>query len=93
MGVQMDRNADLLLELGDELFRRVGLEKTCHILDGDHMRAAVLQLLGHVHIVSERISVIFGIQDVACVADGRLQDLILFEDFIHRDRHALDPVE
>ena len=89
----MDRDSDFLLEGGDQLLGRIGLEQTCHILDGQHMGAAVLQLLGHIHIVFQGVFVIVGIQDIAGVADRSLQDLVLVEDFIHGDLHAFDPVE
>ena len=89
----MDRDSDFLLEGGDQLLGRIGLEQTCHILDGQHMGAAVLQLLGHIHIVFQGVFVIVGIQNIAGVADCSLQDLVLVEDFIHGDLHAFDPVE
>ena len=93
MRVQVDRDADLLAERGDELLGRIGLEQARHILDGQHVGAAALQLFGHLHIIFEGVLVVFGIEDVAGVADGRLEDLVLVEDFVHGDGHALYPVE
>ena len=89
----MDRDTDFLLEGGDQLLGRIRLEQTCHILDGQHVGTAVLQFFGHIHVVFQRVFIIIGIQDVACVADSCLQDLVLVQDLIHGDLHAVDPVE
>ena len=93
VGVELDGDADLLLQRGDQLLGGVGLQNTGHILDGQHMSAAMLQLLGHLHIVVQRVFVSLGIQNVAGVADGSLTDLALIEHLVHGDFHAGDPVQ
>ena len=49
--MQVYRQADLLLEGGDELLSRIGLEKAGHILNGQDMSAALFKLLCEIDIV------------------------------------------
>ena len=93
MRVQVDGQADLVFERGDQLFGRVGLEKAGHILDAQDMRAALFDLLGEVHIVVQRILVPPGVEDVARIADRGLAQLALIQHLVHRDLHAGQPVE
>ena len=57
------------------------------------MGTAALQFFCHLYVVLEGVFIVLGIEDIAGVADGRLKDLILLQDFVHGDGHALDPVE
>ena len=91
--MQVDGQADLVLERGDQLFSRVGFQKAGHILDAQDMRAALFDLLGEVHIVVQRILVTLGVEDIARVADRSLAQLALVEYLVHRDLHAGQPVE
>ena len=91
--MQVDGQADLVLERGDQLLGRVGLQKTGHILDAQDMRAALFDLLGEVHIVVQRILVPLGIEDVACIADRGLAQLALVQHLVHGDLHAGQPIE
>ena len=93
MGVELDGDTDLLLQGRDQLLGSVGLQNAGHILDGQHVGAPVLQLLGQLHIVIQGIFVPLGVQDVAGVADGGLADLILIQHLVHGDFHAGQPVQ
>ena len=93
MGVELDGDADLLLQRGDQLLGGVGLQHAGHILDAQHVGATALQLLGQIDVVVQRIFVPGGIQNIAGIADGSLTDLILLEDLLHGDLHAGQPVE
>ena len=93
MGVQVDRKADLLAQRGDQLLSRIGLEKACHVLNGQNMGTAALQLFCHLYIVLKGVFIVLGIENITGIADGRLKNLILAQDFVHGDGHALDPVE
>lgn len=55
--VQMDRHADLVFEGRHELLCGVGLEEAGHVLDGDHVRAALFELLGGSDVIFERVLV------------------------------------
>ena len=91
--MQVDRQTHFLLERLDQLFGCIGLKQTGHILDGQDMRAALFEFLGHVDIVVECIFVALGIGDVARVADRRLRDLVGRSSLLKRDFHAGNPVE
>ena len=93
MGVEVDRNADLLLERVNELLRRVRLQQTGHILDAEQVRAAMLQLLGELDVIIERIAVALRVENVARVAHGGFEQLALVQHLVHCDLHAGDPVE
>ena len=91
--VQVDGDADLLLERGDELLRTVGLEEAGHVLYAERVRAAALQLLGEVDVVLERVFVALGVEDVARVADRGFEQLAGLEHGLHGRLHARYPVE
>ena len=93
VGMQVDGDADLLLQGGHQLLGGVGLQQAGHILNGQHMGATVLQLLGKVHIVFQSVLILAGIQNVAGVAHGGLQQLILVQHLVHGHLHAGDPVQ
>ncbi len=93
MRVQVDGDADLLLEGADELLGGVRLEQAGHVLDGQHMRAAALELLGKVHVVFQRVAVARRVEDVAGVAHGALEELALAQDLVHGGLHVRHPVE
>ena len=57
------------------------------------MRAALLELLGEVDVILQRVLVLRGIEDVAGVAHGGLEQLVLLENLVHSDLHAGDPVQ
>ena len=61
MGVELDGDADLLLEGGgDQLLGGIGLQDAGHILDGLHVGAPLFQLLGQIHIVFQGVAVPLG---------------------------------
>ena len=93
MRVQVDGQADLLLEGGDELLGGIGLEQAGHVLDGQHVRAALLELLGEVDVILQRVFVLRGIENIAGIAHGGLEQLVLLEHLVHGDLHAGDPVQ
>ncbi len=93
VGVEMDRQADLVLQ---RLHQRPGggrLQQPRHVLQPQHMRAGGLQLLGHADIVFQ---VVFGpvrVAQVAGIADRAFADLAGGDHRIHRHPHVLDPVQ
>ena len=91
--MEVDRQADFILERRDQLLAGIRFQKTGHVLDGDHVSAAFFELFRHIHIVFQSELVVLRVEDVARVADGRLTELALFDDFVHGDFHAGDPVE
>jgi hypothetical protein len=52
--VEVDREADLLLERLHELVRGVGAAEAGHVLDREDVGAHALQLLRELHVVLER---------------------------------------
>ena len=93
VGMELDGDADLLLQCGDQLLCGVGLQDAGHILDGQHMGTPVLQFLRQLHIVVQRIFIPLGVQDVAGIADGGLANFILVQHLVHGDFHAGEPVQ
>ena len=91
--MQVDGQAHLLLQGGHQLLGGVGLQQTGHVLDGQHMGAPLLQLLGEVDIIFQGVLVLGLVQNIAGVAHGGLQQLVLAEDLLHGHLHARDPVQ
>ena len=58
VGVQVDGQAHLLLQGGHQLLGGVGLQQAGHVLDGQHVGAPLLQLLGEVDIVFQGVLVL-----------------------------------
>ena len=84
--VEVDGQANLLFQRLDQLLRGEGTAQAGHVLDGDHVRAQLFQLLGQSDVVFEGILVALWIKDVARVADGSFTDGV---GIIHgRHRHA-----
>ena len=92
--VEVDRNADLLLERLDQQLGRVRLAQAGHVLDGQDVRAHLLQLLGQLDVV---------LQVVLRRASGRgcrpcsrwplRRCAPVFEHGVHRHPHVRHPVE
>ena len=93
VGMEMNRDADLLLQGVYQLFGRIGLEQTGHILDADGVCADVLQLLGQLHIVIQGVAGAGLVHNVTGVADGCLAELILLQHLIHGNGHTGHPVQ
>ena len=91
--VQVDGDADLLLEGAHELLGGVGLEQAGHVLDGQHVHAAALELLGEVDVVFECVAVARRVEDIAGVAHGALEELALTQHLVHGGLHVRQPVE
>jgi hypothetical protein len=62
VGVEMDRDPDFLAQRLDQLVGRVGLAQAGHVLDGEDVRARLLQLLGQLDVVGERVLVALRVQ-------------------------------
>jgi hypothetical protein len=92
MGVEVDRQADLVLERGISTGGG-GFQEARHVLEPQHMGAGGLQLLGHGDVVLQVVFRAVGVEDVAGVADRAFADLAGLQHRIHRDAHVLDPVE
>ena len=63
----------LLADAADELRRRVGLEHAGHVLDAEHVDAEAHDLVHQLEVVLE-VVLLLGVQHVAAVADGALDD-------------------
>ena len=93
MRVEVNGKADVLLQILDENFRRMGLYQPGHILDAKDMRPCVPQLLAQLNIVFEVVFRTVGIQYVPCIADRGFANLSRVEYGVDRDPHVFDPVE
>ena len=93
VGVQVDGQPHLLLQGGHQLLGGVGLQQAGHILDGQHMSAPLFQLLGEVDIIFQGVLVLRLVQNIAGVAHGGLQQLVLAEHLLHGHLHARHPVQ
>ena len=93
MGVQVDGQAHLLLQGGHQLLGGVGLQQAGHVLDGQHVGAPLFQLLGEVDIIFKGVLVLCLVQNVAGVAHGGLQQLVLAEHLLHGHLHTRHPVQ
>ena len=71
--VEMDRDADLLLERSHQQLGRVRLAQPGHVLDGQQVRAQLLQFLGQIDVVLQAVLGPCRIEYVAGVANGRLR--------------------
>ena len=93
VSVEVDRDPDRLTERLDERRCRVGLAQPRHVLDGEHVGAALLELPGQIDVVGQGELLSRRIEDVAGVADRRLADPAGIADGVHRHLHVRHPVE
>ena len=93
VGVEVDRQADLLAQGLDQPLGRVRLAEPGHVLDGDQVGPALLQLLRHRDVVLQVVLGPGGVEDVAGVADGRLAEGAGLADGLEGDLHVRDPVQ
>ena len=91
--VEVDRNADFLLERFDELLSRVGFAEPGHILDGQDVGAHLFQLFGERDVIVEIVFGAAAVEDVAGVANGRFADRPALLDRLHGHPHVGDPIE
>ena len=91
--MEVDRDADLVTQGLHEFARGERLAEACHVLDGEHVGAELLQFLGELHVVVERILRPLRVEDVAGVADRRLADRAALEHRVDRHLHVRHPVE
>ena len=75
VGVEVDGEADLLLQRLDQREGGRGLEEPGHVLEAEDVGAGVAQLLAHGDVVFQVVLGAGGVEDVAGVADRRLADL------------------
>jgi hypothetical protein len=92
-GVQVDRDADFLLQGLDQLLGGEGLEQPRHVLDRQDMGTHALQFPGEIDIILERVLGALGVEDVTGVAHGSLADGAVLAHRLHGDRHPLGPVQ
>ena len=93
VGVEMDRDRDLLLEGPHEGPGGGGFAEPGHVLDRQNLRPALFEFFGEFDVVLE---VVFGavrVLEVAGVANRRFADAARFEDGVHGDAHVRDPVQ
>ena len=93
VGVQVDRQPDLLLQGSDEGAGLDRLEEAGHVLDRQDVAARRLELPGGADVVSEVVFAACRVEDVAGVADRAFGELARLQHGIDRDAHVLDPIE
>ena len=93
MGVEVDRQAGLLLQCPDQVIGSRRLQEPRHVLEAENVGPRSLQLAGHLHIVVEIVFRPRRIENVAGIADRRLADLAGLQHRIDGNAHVLDPVE
>ena len=93
VGMQVDWDANLLFQRGNQLFGGVGLQQAGHILDCQHVGAPLFQFLRQIHIVPQSIFILCLVQNVAGIAHGGLQQLSLIQHLIHGHFHSWNPVQ
>ena len=93
MGVEVDRQADLLLQRLDEDLGRRGFQQARHVLQAQDMGAGRLQFLCAGDIVFQVIFRPRRVQEIAGIADRPFQHLAAIQHRIHRDAHVFDPIE
>ena len=74
VGVQVHGQVEALAQRGHEAATGLRAEKARHVLDREHVRAGVDDLLGEAQVVVERVDGLGGIQQVRGVAEGHLGD-------------------
>ena len=93
MGVEMDRQPDLLLEGLDQNLGRRRFHQARHVLQAQHMGPRRLQLLAAGDVVFQVILGAVRVQNIAGIADGAFQNLVGLQHRIHRDAHVFHPVQ
>ena len=94
MGVEVDGDADLLLESGNELADGGGVAEAGHVLDAKDVSSHFLQLLGLIEVILEGVFCAVGVGDVAGIADGGFTDgLAMFAGCFHGDLHVGKVIE
>ena len=71
MGVEMDGNADFLLQRGDQLVCGVRFAEAGHVLDGEDVGTHALHFLCLIDVVFQRVFVAFRVSDVSSITDRR----------------------
>ena len=74
VGVQVHGQVEVLAQRGDELGRSRRPQQAGHVLDGEHVRAGVDDLLGQAQVVVERVELLARVEQVAGVAQRHLGD-------------------
>ena len=74
VGVEVDRQADLLLQRAYQFARGARLAHAGHVLDGQDVRAGLLQFLGQLDVVLQVVLRPRRVEHVAGVADRRLAE-------------------
>ena len=93
MRVEMDRQADFLLERLDQNPGSGGFQQARHVLQTQDMCACGFQFLGHTNIILQVILGAGRVEHVAGIADRAFADLVRLDHGIHGDAHVFDPVQ
>ena len=93
MGVEMDWQADLLLQGLDQNLGRRRFHQARHVLQAQHMGPCRLQLLAAGDVVFQVILGAVRVQNIASIADRAFQNLVGLQHRIHRDAHVFHPVQ
>ena len=74
VGVQVHGQVEVLAQRRDEPGRGRRAQQPGHVLDGEHVRPGVDDLLGQAQVVVERVELLARVEQVAGVAQGHLGD-------------------
>ena len=89
--VEVDRHADLVAQRLDQSLGGHRLAQPGHVLDGDQVGAALLELLGEIDVIRQVVLGPLGIEDIARVADRRLAERAGFAHRLERQLHVRAP--
>ena len=93
MGVEVDRQADLLFQGLDQQLGGGGFQQACHVFQAQNMRACGFEFLRAGDVVFQ---IIFGagrVQHIAGIADRAFANLVRLQHRVHRDAHVFNPVQ
>ena len=91
--VEMDRDADLLLQRLHQHMRRRRTAQARHVLDRQNMCAHPLQFLRQLHVVTERVFAARLVENVPRVADRSFTNSVRLLHRIHRDLEVRQIIE
>ena len=74
VGVHVHREVEAVAQRRDEDLGRPGPEQPGHVLDRQDVGARADDLIGEAQVVVQRVEVLVGVEQVACVAEGDLGD-------------------
>ena len=93
VGVKMNRQTHFAFQRFHQFVRGKGPANSRHILDGNHVGAHLLELLGHAHVILERELVAFLVENIARVTERGFTDRMGLLHRIHGDPQIRQVIE